>query len=378
MANTIYLDCAAHMPAEKEVLDAFCAAECAGNPSSLHALGRQAKAIMDGATASIAGILGVKPEEIIFTSGASESNNLAIKGFARAGRYTGKHIISTPLEHPSVSGALTFLQEQGHEIDLLHVKRNGEADTEHLRELLRKDTALVALTAVDSELGAVQPVAEIANILKEYPNCRFHVDAAQAVGKIPFDFHLADSVSVSPHKFGGICGSGMLYKREKTVLEPLIHGGASTTIYRSGTPAVSLAVSAAKALELALGGMDDALRHVQTLQNLLRGVLGQYPLVRVNSPENAVPHILNLSVKGVKGEVFQKMIDDHGVCVSVKSACSVPNTPSRAVFAVSRDKSNALCSWRISMSRRTTQEEIMEFLRIFDHVYKESAHETRA
>lgn len=368
---TINLDCAAHTPADERVLRAFCEAERAGNPNSVHAAGREAKAVIDEATGRIASLLRVRPQEIIYTSGASESNNLAVKGFASAGRHIGKHLISTPLEHSSVSGALTALQEQGYEIDLLDIRRDGTADVGQLRELMRRDTALVTVCAVDSELGTVQPIREISAILKAYPGCRFHVDATQAVGKIPFDFCGMDSVSFSPHKFFGICGTGILWKRNGTVLEPLIHGGASTTIYRSGTPAVSLAAATAKALELALGGLDAQCAHVRALNEKLRRALAGYPLVRINSPENAVPHILNVSVKGVKAAEFQRRLDENGVCVSVKSACSAPNTPSRAVYAVSRDRKNALSSWRISLCGKTSEREIDAFLQIFDRLYKE-------
>lgn len=378
MARQIYLDCAAHTPADPAVLRALCEAEQAGNPNSAHAAGRAAAAVLERAAGQIARLLGIEPGEVILTSGASEANNLAIKGFARASRHIGRHIISTPLEHPSVSGPLTFLQEQGYEIDLLDVKRDGRVDTEQLRELLRRDTVLVAVCAVDSELGTVQPIAEISEILKAFPNCRFHVDATQAVGKIPFAVSLADSACFSAHKFFGLCGSGVLYKRAGLVLEPLIHGGGSNTIYRSGTPAVSLAASTARALGLALENMDDDLRRVRALNERLRSALAAYPLVRINSPQTAVPQILNLSVQGIKGGDFQRALDQNGVCVSVKSACSVPDTPSRAVLAVSRDRKNARSSWRISMSRKTGEQEIDDFLSVFASVYKELTDVQRA
>ena len=371
MAETIYLDCAAHTQADERVLRAFCEAECMGNPSSDHAAGREAKAKIDEATDKIASLLQVKPNEIIYTSGASESNNLAIKGFARAGRHVGKHILSSPLEHSSISSVLTSLQEQGYEIDLLDIKRDGTVDTEQLRDLLRKDTVLVTVCAVDSELGTIQPIQRMADILKNVPHCRFHVDATQAIGKIPFDFAGIDSVSFSSHKFFGISGSGILWKRDGLVLEPLIHGGVSTTIYRSGTPAVSLAASTAKALELAISGLQIQYEYVSRLNSILRKKLAEYPLVRINSPQEAIPYILNVSVSGVKASEFQNKLDENGVCVSIKSACSVPNTPSRAVYAVSRDRKNALSSWRISMNRNTTENEIAAFLNIFDRVYKE-------
>ena len=280
----IYLDYAAHTPADKSVLDAFCKAECTGNANSVHAAGREAKALVDEATNTIAQLLQVKPNEIIYTSGASESNNMAIKGFAKASRHIGKHIISTPLEHSSVSGTLTALQEQGYEIDLLNITASGKIDHQQLTELVRKDTVLVCISAVDGELGVVQPIADLVEILKNYPNCRLHIDATQAMGKIDFSFDGADSVSFAPHKFFGICGSGVLWKKEGLVMEPLIHGGASTTLYRSGTPTVSLAVATATALKIALEKKDKQYQHVKQLNQYLREQFSAYPLVTINSP----------------------------------------------------------------------------------------------
>ena len=364
----VYLDYSANTPVDPRVLERFCEVErrCIGNANSHHQAGTAAKAEIDAATIRIAELLGVQPAEIIYTSGASESNNFALKGLARLSRHVGKHIISTPLEHSSVSGTLTALQEQGYEIDLLDIKRDGTIDLDHLRELLRPDTIAVAVTLVDSELGVVQPVHEIAEILKAYPNCHLHVDATQAVGKLPVSFEGVDTMSLTAHKFYGLNGIGLLLKRRNLALEPLIHGGESTTIYRSGTPTVALASSLAYALELAIQELPERSAHVQKLNAELREAISRHPDVRINSPENAIPHILNLSVQNVKGTVFQRELDAQGVCVSVKSACSSDGLPSRAVFAVSRDRRNALSSWRISLSHLTTEEEIQEFLQAFD------------
>ena len=369
----IYLDYSANTPVDEAVLQRFCEVErnCPGNANSRHAAGTAAKAAIDAATQSIARSLNVQPAEIIYTSGASEANNFAIKSIARLERHHGKHIISTPLEHSSVSGSLTALQEQGYEIDLLDIRQDGTADLDHLKELLRPDTILVAVTAVDSELGVVQPVAEIAEILKAYPHCHFHVDATQAIGKLPVSFEGIDTMSLTAHKFYGLNGIGLLLKRRGLALEPLIHGGESTTIYRSGTPTVSLASSLECALEMAVNDLPQRAEKVKQLNAELRTALSAYPKVRINSPENAIPHILNLSVQNVKGTVFQRVLNEHGVCVSVKSACSSDGLPSRAVFAVSRDRRNALSSWRISLSHLTTTEEIQEFMKAFDACYRE-------
>ena len=371
----IYLDYSANTPADPAVLEAFLQTERRfwGNPNSTHPAGQAAHAEMDRVTAHIAGMLGAEPEEIIYTSGASESNNLALKGIVQASRHIGRHIISTSLEHSSVGGALSALQQQGCEVDLVDIGRDGKIDLEHLAELLRRDTVLVSVCAVDSELGTVQPIREIAALLKSYPSCRLHVDATQAVGKTELALDGVDTVSIAPHKFYGLNGSGLLIKKKDLVIEPQIHGGASTTPYRSGTPALGLAASMEKALELTLGNQAERIAYVRALNGRLRAALAKYPAVRVNSPADAVPHILNLSVGGVKGTAFQRALAERGVCVSVKSACSVEGTPSKAVYAVSRDRKTALSSWRISLSHLTTEAELAEFLRLFDRCYHELA-----
>ena len=246
---------------------------------------------------------------------------------------------------------------------------DGTVDLADLKKRLRPDTVLVAVTAVDSELGVVQPIAEIAELLKAYPNCHFHVDATQAVGKIPVQFEGTDTMSLTAHKLYGLNGIGILVKRLGLALPPLIHGGESTTPYRSGTPTVALACSLALALEKAAAELPARATTVRSLNDRLRAELTRYPKVRINSPANAVPHILNLSVQGVKGTVFQRELDVCGVCVSVKSACSSDGLPSRAVLAVSQDRRNALSSWRISLSHLTTEEEVTFFLQAFADCY---------
>ena len=367
----LYLDYSANTPVDEEVLRCFCEAErrYPGNANAHHQAGVAAKAAINEATRSIARCLGAPPAGIIYTSGASEANNLAVKGLAALGRAAGRHILSTPLEHSSVSGSLEALQKQGYEVELLDICSDGTVDLADLKNRLRPDTVLVAVTAVDSELGVVQPIAEIAELLKAYPNCHFHVDATQAVGKIPVQFEGVDTMSLTAHKFYGLNGIGVLVKRLGLALPPLIHGGESTTPYRSGTPTVALACSLALALEKATAELPARTAAVRSLNDRLRAELSRYPKVRVNSPANAVPHILNLSVQGVKGTVFQRELDARGVCVSVKSACSSDGLPSLAVLAVSQDRRNALSSWRISLSHLTTEEELTAFLHAFADCY---------
>lgn len=241
--------------------------------------------------------------------------------------------------------------------------RDGRVDLDHLRALLREDTALVAVCAVDGELGTVQPIRAIAALLRDRSRCRLHVDATQAVGRTELALDGVDTMSIAPHKCGGINGSGLLVRRRGLFSAPLLQDG--------GTPALGLAAASEAALRLALTQRAERTAHVRALNGRLRAALARYPAVRLNSPEDAVPHILNVSVRGVKGTVFQRALAAHDVCVSVKSACATDGGPSRAVQAVVRDRRTALSSWRISLSHRTTAEEIAGFLARFDLCYKE-------
>ena len=365
----INLDYASHTPVDEAVLAEFCRVEreCHGNALSIHSAGREALAEMERATVGIAALIGVKPSEIIYTSGASEANNLAIKGIARAYAYKGRHILSTCLEHPSVSGTLSYLQESGYEVELLKILPNGKIDLSHLKAAIRPDTVLLCVSAVDSELGAIQPLESIAKLISEYPNCHLHVDAAQAIGKIPVFTEGASTLCFSPHKFYGLGGFGVLVKREGVVLEPLIHGGGS--LYRGGTPSPAMAAACHKALDLALTNQNKRVAKARQLHEYTLKCLQQYPLVRINSPIDGSPYILNLSIKGVKATNFTKMLYTHGVCVSIKSACSTDNAPSRPVMAVTNDKKNAQSSWRISFSHLTEMPEIEAFMSIFEDCY---------
>ena len=363
----VYLDYASHTPASEVALNAFISAErdFVANPMSNHRVGEMARQELQRVTASIAEKLQVSPSEIIFTSGASEANNLAIKGIAEAYSYHGRHILSTCLEHPSVSGVLGFLQEAGYEVELLRILPDGTIDLQHLESAIRKDTILVCISAVDSELGAVQPVVEISEIISKHTHVHLHVDAAQAMGKLPVGVAGASTFCFSPHKFYGICGSGVLVKREGVVLRPLIHGGNSGSLYRSGTPALGLAVACDAALEYALTNQQAWLAKVTTLREYLLSNLNTRPEVRINSPVSGSPYILNLSAKGVKATQFVAELDKRGICVSVKSACSTDNAPSRPVMAVSGDRQNALSSWRVSLSHLTEVSELDMFMHAF-------------
>ena len=373
----IYLDYAANTPVDKEVLKCFneSTSKYFGNPNSTHKLGMIAKGQIDIATNNIIKNLKEKYNtcedmELIYTSGSSESNNLAIKGIASSYKENGKHIITTFLEHSSVSSPLTRLKEQGYEIDILNVNQDGKVDLENLKELLRKDTIIVSITSVDSEIGTIQPINEITQILRDYPNCFLHVDCTQSIGKINMNLGNVDLISFAPHKFYGLNGFGGLLKKKGIVIEPLIHGGASSSIYRSGTPVTGQILAMDKALELAIKNQDSRYEYVKSLNSKLRDELNKYTKVQINTINKENPYILNLSVKGVKAVEFKQELEKYGVCISIKSACSVTISPSRSVMAITQDRKRALSSWRISLSHLVTKEEIEEFIEIFNICYK--------
>jgi len=368
----IYLDYAASIPTSKEVLDVFyeTTMKYSSNPNSSHKLGRQAKQLLDDSTEKIAKLLKVKASEIIYTSGASESNNLAIKGLLSRYKNRGKHIITTTFEHTSVMGPLNVLSEDGYEVEMVNILKNGLVDLDHLKELLRADTILVSIPYVDSEIGIEQPINEIGNILKEYPNCFFFTDSTQAVGKIDVDTSNVDLMTISPRKFCGLSGIGILIKKENVQLTPLITGGKSTTIYRSGTPDLALVVSTAKALEISLEKLEVNFLYVQNINKRVREELIKYPNIHINSTDNAIPYTLNISIKDIKSTEFAEELEKYEIYVSTKTACCPTNTISRSVYALTCNKKLALSSLRISFSHITTTDEIDMFLKYFKICYE--------
>lgn len=369
----VYLDYSATTPVNKEVLESFNKAslDFFGNPNSLHKLGMQSKKLIDDATEQISSILNVKPSEIIYTSGSSESNNLAIKGIALKYKNRGKHIITSPLEHSSIYGPLNFLTENGFEVDFVKLNSNGLVDLENLKELIREDTILVSIASVNSEIGLLQPIEEIANIVKEYPKCFFHVDMTQSIGKVDIPLTNIDLMSFSAHKIYGLKGIGCLIKKEKVLLEPIIHGGKSTTVFRSGTPATPLIVSISKALRLEHTSLDEKYKNVLEKRNYLKERLEKYENVYINSNDYSIPYVLNFSVIGVKPETMLHALEMDDIYISTQSACSSKTTLSKAVLALTHDEKRASSSIRISISYLTTKEEIDYFVECFSKCYDE-------
>ncbi|MEI3394830.1 MAG: cysteine desulfurase family protein [Clostridia bacterium] len=375
--NYLYLDYAANTPVDPDVLKVFneSTIKYFANPNSTHKLGLEVNQKIEETTNHIMEMFQKETNlnqntEIIYTSGSSESNNLAIKGIAQSYKENGKHIITTFLEHSSVSSPLTYLKEQGYEIDVLNITSDGKVDIEQLKSLIREDTILVSICYVDSEVGIIQPIKEIANILKDYPNCFLHVDCTQAIGKIKTDLENVDLISFAPHKFYGLNGFGGLIKRKDIVLEPLINGGASTTLYRSGTPVVGQICALEKALEITFKEFEQRKQYVRKLNKKLRENLSKYKNVKINTVSEENPFILNISVVGVKAIEFKQKLEEYGICISIKSACTVTITPSRIVMAMTHDKKRSFASWRISLSHLIREEEIHKFLKIFDECYK--------
>ena len=249
--------------------------------------------------------------------------------------------------------------------------KEGLIDIGELKKLIRDDTILVSITSVDSELGIKQPIEEIANLLKDYENIIFHTDASQSIGKIDIDFKNVDLITIAPHKFYGINGIGALIKKKNISLTPIIYGGKSTTIYRSGTPALPLIVSLDKALELALSNMQERNKYVKHLNELIKKELLKYDDIHINSTYKSIPYTINFSIKGILSKEFVNRLSEKEVYVSTKSACCPDNTPSKSVYALTGNKKEASSSIRLSLSHLTKEEEIINFFKVFDETYKE-------
>ena len=369
----IYLDYSATTPVNEEVLNSFIGAtkKYLGNPNSLHKLGVEGNHLINMSTEQIKKVLNVNDVDVIYTSGASEANNTALKGIAFTYSNRGKTIITTKLEHSSINEPIKFLEKNGFNIEYVKLNSDGTVDLDNLEELMTEDVILVSICAVNSELGIRQPIEEIGKLLTKYNKCYFHVDMTQAIGKVKIDLSNVDLFSFSAHKFYGIKGIGALIKKSKIIIEPLIHGGKSTTLYRSGTPSLELIVSMAKAIRLIYDNIDSNNKYVANLNNQLKNILSNYDKVSINSNEKCIPHILNISILGVKPETFLHALEEHNIYISTKSACSSNSSISDTVYEITKDSEKASHSIRISLSYLTKEEDIKIFKEVFDKCYKE-------
>ncbi len=346
-----------------------------GNPSSLHRKGIEAEKVIKTAREQVANTLKVTPGEIYFTSGGTESDNLAILGVCRASR--GKHVLSTNIEHPAVLNTLQHLEKRGYNVELIPVSKKGVVDLEKLSRMIRKDTALVSCMYVNNEIGTIQPVEKIGKIVKaENPYTAFHIDAVQAYGKMPISANQtgADLISLSSHKIHGPKGVGALYVKNKTRLSPIIFGGGQQDNVRPGTENVPGIAGFGLAAQISHDNLLEKAERMIYLRNKLRdGILSRMDDVVVNTPtEGAAPHILNVSFGYVKSEVLLHSLEAEGIYVSSGSACSSHKKgPSYVLTAIGTDKKMIDGSIRFSLSEFTTEEEIdYTIAKVAEHVTK--------
>ncbi len=360
----VYLDYNSTTPIDPAVIEVMnrVMAENYGNPSSVHRVGQKAKVALEEARERIAALIGAQPAEIYFTSGGTESDNLAVKGAAYARRHKGRHLITSAVEHYAVLNTTQYLEQQGFAVTYLGCDRNGVVSVDALRAALRPDTTIVSIMTANNETGQLQPVRQLAAVCRE-AGMIFHTDAVQAVGKIPVnveDFGV-DLLSLSAHKFYGPKGIGALYVRRGTMMTPLIHGGAHEKRKRAGTENLPAVVGMAMALELAHDGMDDEHRRLSELgAYFIDKIIARIDDVSINgSRDNRIPSTVNLSFKGVEGEAILLSLDLKGVAASSGSACSSGALESSHVLkAMGVDPVLAQGSIRFSMGRLTTREDI--------------------
>lgn len=359
-----YLDYAATTPVDKRVLESFdrTCLEYIGNPNSLHSEGVKAKMLMEAAVNQVATLLHVKDSEIVFTSGATESNNLAITGVVNKYKDRGKTIIITKLEHSSILETVNYLEKNGYTIKYVKLDKNGLVDLDDLKKLLTNDVVMVSICEVNSEIGVIENIDEIGKILKEYPRIVFHVDGTGAIGKKHIDLTNIDLYSFSAHKIYGIKGVGVLVKKENITLEPLIHGGKSQTNLRAGTPALPLIVSTARALKLILNDLDYNISYTKELSDKLKLGLSKIDGVSINSNDYCIPNIINISVIGIKPETILHALEEDEIYISTKTACSTDDY-SIGVYEITKDIEKAKSSLRISLSHLTKENEIDYFLK---------------
>lgn len=371
----IYLDNAATTKPFKEVLETFTKVntDFYGNTASINAYGKKMAKLLEASREQIANILEVKASKIYFTSGASESNNIAILGAAKHKKSFGNRIITSKIEHPSVLETFRYLEEDGFILDYVNVNQDGIVDLNHLRQLLSKETVLLSVMQVNNVFGAIQPIAEIIEILKDYPKVHFHVDGVQGVLKHKIDLSNVDSYALSAHKFHGLKGSGVLYVKERRNVEKIIFGGGQEDGLRSGTVNLPSIVSMAKALRIYSEQIDDIKAKHKSYKAYLVSELSQLKYVVINSPisDNYVSSIINISLPKIKGEAIINAMNEYDIMISTTSACSSKKFHlNEALNARLLSEDNIKGSIRISFSYFTTQEDVEQFVKAFTEKYQ--------
>ena len=375
----IYFDNSATTKPYPEALATYTevASKIWGNPSSLHNLGSQATRILEASRKQIASLLGKKAEEIYFTSGGTEGDNWAIKGVAFEKAPYGKHIIVSAIEHPAVKESALWLQGQGFAVDIAPVDARGFVQVEELEKLLRPDTTLVSIMAVNNEVGSIQPIQAIADLLADRPTITFHVDGVQALAKIATSLYLPERVDLatfSSHKFHGLRGVGFLYLKEGKKISPLLTGGGQEKDLRSTTENLAGIAATAKALRLAMERQEEFERKCHQLKEVIREELAHYPDVTVFSgDEGFAPHILTFGIKGVRGEVIVHAFEEYEIYISTTSACSSKaGKPAGTLIAMGVDKALAQTAVRLSLDLENDMSQVEQFLTKFKLIYEKT------
>ena len=360
----VYLDYSATTMVDNNVLEEFnkLVMNNYANPNSIHELGLKSKSIIDESVSNICNYFNIDKDEIIFTSGSSESNNTVIKGIID--KSNRKKIITTYLEHSSILSPLSYLQSKGYIVEFLEIK-NGIIDIEDLKSKLDNNTLLVSICYVDSELGTLLNTEEVFKVVKKYDKEIYtHSDITQGLGKVNINLDNIDMASFSGHKIYTFKGIGGLIKKKNIKLTPLIHGGKSTSIYRSGTPQLELIYSMSLAFNLFSSSLDNKYNYIKSLNETIKKELSKYDNIKINSTDKSIPNILNFSILGIPSNNTQKYFSDNGIYLSTKSACSSDKELSRVVLNTYHDEERARSSIRVSLSYRTTKEEIDYFLKV--------------
>lgn len=346
-----------------------------GNPSSLHDLGNQANRLLQQSRQQIADLLNVSSKEIAFTSGGTEGDNWVIKGTALAKKAYGNHLIISSIEHPAVSETAAQLAKLGFEVSVVPVDAHGFVNVSELANMIRKETILVSVMAVNNEVGSIQPIHEIAAVLADHPTIHFHVDAVQAITKVPQEQWFNERVDFavfSAHKFHGPRGAGFIYWKQGRKLAPLMTGGGQEQNQRSGTENVPAIVAMAKALRLATEQKAEKPNHVQLLKGYLQEALAGYEKVTLFSgTEGFAPHILCFSLKGIRGEVLVHAFEEKQIYLSTTSACSSrKKMASSTLHAMHVPEQLATSAVRISLDESNTMAEVEQFLIVFHQLYQ--------
>ena len=348
-----------------------------GNPSSLHNLGSQATRILEASRKQIAELIGKKAEEIYFTSGGTEGDNWILKGVAFEKAPYGKHIIVSDIEHPAIKESAAWLKTQGFEVDYAPVDARGFVKVDALANLLRPDTTLVSVMAVNNEIGSIQPIHDIAALLEDRPTVSFHVDAVQALAKVATEVYLPERVdfaTFSSHKFHGLRGVGFVYIKEGKKITPLLTGGGQEKEMRSTTENVAGIAATAKALRLSMENQEAFASKTQQMKEVIRKELANYPDVTVFSGEDHfAPHILTFGIKGVRGEVVVHAFEEFDIYISTTSACSSKaGKPAGTLIAMGVDKSIAQTAIRLSLDLENDMSQVEQFLTKFKLIYEQT------